>query len=507
MPHPNSDKENYTIDEMMGRLKQRPESEPELVTRSDGSQALKVRKRKRRTDQSGKKETSVIKRSQVIQIAAVVVVLMLLLIVMGVGILYVNSASYRDSLTAKLGVSSGAKVDIKQFRMNPLAAHASGSTLDWPAGNVLEKLEIGSVSAKISPATFVGSKFSGEEIVAANGKLFLKSSDPSEPLRVAPAPEGDLPVKFARYAVPSLDIQFGASGGITKTEASLFPGTVAGQAELRLSGGVMKLADWPALKLDRSYIKFRDAELNIQSMRFLLPDSERQGLGGYIDFSGSLAPVGDSGTQTLSAKLGDFPLSYLLGGDLGRFFAGKVDSAEIPDSNFLSLDLGASEDAKLEMTVTNAPESRVDVSGFRFLQMLALAFNDRWYEFPIFDDDVSMVVKRVGQDVDVSDLNLVKRGRMVVRGSVSNGEGGAIKGKLSVGIPDTTIIASGDKKLARMFGPVREGYRWVDLEITGTGALPEDDFRTIYADTGSGEATAPGNGNPPDSFEELIEEK
>jgi hypothetical protein len=54
MPLPNSDKDKYTIDEMMGRLKKRKEAEmsPELVTRSDGSQALRVKKRKRRTDQS-----------------------------------------------------------------------------------------------------------------------------------------------------------------------------------------------------------------------------------------------------------------------------------------------------------------------------------------------------------------------------------------------------------------------------------------------------------------------
>lgn len=510
MPLPNSDKEKYTIDEMMGRLKKRQigEMDPELVTRSDGSQALKVKKRKRRTDQAVNKETKLKKRIQIVQIAGAVLLLIVVGLVLGVGVLYVNSAGYRDSLTAKLETSSGAKVDMKQFRMNPLTAKTGATKLSWPAGNVLETMELNGASAKISPSSFVGKTFGGEEIVAESGKLFLKASDPSKPVRHVPEPEGELPVRFSRYAVPSLDIKFGAFGVLSKTEASLFPSTVAGHVELRLSGGTLQLDDWPQLSLDRSYVKVRNSELQIQSMRFNLPEVvDRQTSSGFIDFSGSLTPIGVQSTQTLSAKLGNFPLSYLIGTDLGRFFTGKVDSAEIPDSNFLSFDIDSPENARLELTVTNSLESRVDMSGFKFLQMLAVAFNDRWYEFPIFDDDVAMVVKRMGQNADISGLNLVKRGRMVVRGDIFNGEGGAIKGKLRIGIPETTIIASGDKKLVKMFGQVREGYRWLDLEISGTGALPEDNFRTIYMDTSSGETSTPDVETPQDSFEDLIKEE
>lgn len=510
MPLPNSDKDKYSIDEMMRRLKKRQSTEvqPELVTRSDGSQALKVKKRRRRTDQTANNETKLKKRIQIVQIAGAVLLLTLVGLVLGVGVLYVNSAGYRESLTAKIEVSSGAKVDMELFRMNPLAAKAGTTKLSWPAGNVLEELELRGATAKISPSSFIGRIFGGQEIVAESGKLFLKSSDPSKPVRHVPEPEGELPVRFSRYAVPNLDIKFGAFGAFSKTEASLFPGTVAGQAEMRFSGGTLQLADWPPLSLDRSYIKVRNSELQIQNMRFNLPEvADRQTSNGYIDFSGSLTPIGAKGKHTLSAKLGNFPLSYLVGGDLGRFFVGKVDSSEIPDSNFLSFDVDSPEDARLELTVTNSLESRIDMSGFKFMQMLAVAFNDRWYEYPIFDDDVTMVVKRTGQECDISGLNLVKRGRMVVRGDIFNGEGGAIKGKFRIGIPETTVTAAGDKKLAKMFGEVREGYRWLDLEISGTGAVPEDNFRTIYMDTSSGESSAPDEGKPQDSFEDLIEEE
>jgi hypothetical protein len=508
MPLPNSDKDKYTIDEMMGRLKKRKEAEmsPELVTRSDGSQALRVKKRKRRTDQSVDNETKLKKHIQIIQIVGGVLLLILVVLVGGGGILHVNSASYRESLIGKLEVSSGADVAMEQFRMNPIEANASKTKFSWPGGNVLDKLDLGSITAAISPSTFVGDTFGGDEIVAASAKLSLKASDPSNPVRHVSRPAGALPVKFSRYAASSLDINFGGFGGLSGTEGSLFPAPVAGQSELRFSGGLLKLTDWPQLSLDRSYIKVRNSELQIKSMRFNIPGADDlKSSGGFIDFSGALTPIGFYGTHTLSASLSNFPLSYLLGGDLGRFFVGRVDSVEIPDSNFLSFDVDSPENARLEVTATNALESRIDMSGFKFMQSLAVAFSDRWYEIPIFDDDVTLVVKRAGQKSNISGINLVKRGKMVVRGELFNGEGGMIKGELRIGIPETTVIASGDKKLARMFGNVREGYRWIDVEIGGTAALPEDDFRTQYMDTSSEKPSVTEDEAPQDSFEDLIE--
>ena len=505
MPQSNSDDENHTIDDMMGRLRQRHETEPKLTTRPDGSRAFKVRKRKRRTDQPARREVGLKKRMKIIQIGGAVAFVTLLVLVLGGGILYVNSAGYRDSLTAQLETSSGAEVSIEQFRMNPLAANAQTTKLKWPAGNVLDKMEISGVMAKISPLTFFGKKFSGEECVAKSGRLFLKAADASKYVPYAEGPKGDLSVNFARYAVSSLDINFGELGGLTKAEASLHTNAAAGQAEIRFNGGVVQLTGWPSLALERSFITVRNSKLLIQKMRFRLAGSERRSLGSYIDFSGSVSPLGGMGSQTLPLKLGNFPLSDLVGGDLGRFFIGKVDTAEIPNSNFLSFDIDSPETARLEMAVTSAMESRVDVSGFKFLQLLAVVFNDSWYGFPTFDDNVTMVVKRMGQNTDVSGINLEKRGRMVLQGDISNGEGGVIRGKLRIGIPETKVNTCGDKKIMMMFGKVRDGYCWLDLKISGTGAIPDDDFKTIYKDTSSRQISLPGQETLEDSFEDLIE--
>lgn len=505
MPQSNSDDENHTIDDMMGGLRQSHDTEPKLVTLPEGSRAYKVRKRKRRTDQPARREIGLKKRIKILKIGGAVAIFTLLLLVLGVGILYVNSPGYRDSLVAKLETTSGAEVNIEQFRMNPLAANAQATKLKWPGGNVLDKMEISGVMAKISPLTFFGKKFSGEECVAESGRLFLKAADKSKSALYAERSKGDLSVNFARYAVSSLDINFGDLGGLTKAEASLYTNAATGQAEMRFNGGALQLTGWPSLALERSFIIVRNSKLLIQKMRFRLAGSERQSLGGYIDFSGSVSPLGGIGSQTLPIKIENFPLSDLVGGDLGRFFVGKVDTAENPNCNFLSFDIDSPETARLEMAVTSAMESRVDVSGFKFLQLLAVAFNDQWYGLPTFDDRVTMVVKRTGQNTDVSGIHLEKRGVMVLRGDISNGEGGVIKGKLRIGIPETKVTTCGDKKLVMMFGKVSEGYCWLDLEISGTGAIPEDDFKTIYKDTSSGQISVPSQETLEDSFEDLIE--
>jgi hypothetical protein len=509
MPEPSSEPEKYTIDEMMDRLKSRDSSDkqPELVTREDGSQAMKVKKRKRRTNQAVNKETKRNKRVQIVQIVGFVVVLTLLGLAAGIGILYANSPGFRASLVAKLEASSGAEVELDRFRMNPAAAHANGVSFSWPAGNALRSLEMKEVAAKISPSSFTGKIFGGEEIVAGSGKLMLLAPDASVPSRQVPRPDGGLPVRFARYSVPSLDVFFGDAGSLTQSEVSLYPGVAPGQAEIRLREGLLRFANWPPMNLDRSYIKVRGSEFQIQVMRLQIQEVSNRNLsGGSIDFSGTLSPLRGEKPHVLSAKLESFLLPYLIGGDLGRFFLGKVDTSDIPNSNFLSFDPASPEEARLELAVSNSLDSRIDLAGFKFLQMLSASFDDRWYEFPDFDDEVALVVKRTGGRVELTDINLVSRGRMVVRGGMSNGEGGNISGKLQVGIPEGMINAAKDKKLAKMFGELREGYRWVEIEVSGTASAPEDDFRALYMATSAGEADTPaGEEAPQDSFEELIE--
>jgi len=514
MPEPSSDPEKYTIDEMMDRLKGRDPSEipSKLVTRSDGSQAVKVRKRKRRTNQALNEETKKNNRIQVMQIAGFVILVVLLGLAAGIGVLYANSTAFRKSLLAKLEDSSGAKVSLTQFRINPATANSNKVSLEWPGGNALSTLELTTITAKIAPQSFLGKAFSGEEIVARKGLLLLRAPAELLPVRHKPAPEGNLPVKFLRYSVPSLDIRFGETAGrrrtMTGTEASFYPGMVADHAEIRLRGGLLEFDEWPPLALDRSYVKVRDGRFQIQSLRFMIPKAadENKVDRGYIDFSGTVSPMDAGATHTLEANVQGMRLPYLVGADFGRFFMGGVDSTEIPDSNFLVIAPDSPETSVLELTMANSVDSQVELGGFVFLGQLSSVLDDRWYKSPVFDDDVTLVVKRRAAEVEINPINLMSRGRMAVRGSVSNGKGGAISGKLRIGLPETTIAAAKNKRLNLLFGQAREGYRWLDVVVGGTSAVPTDNFKELYTKAAETPAEEPKDTDDnPDQFENLIE--
>ncbi|MGJ8644121.1 MAG: hypothetical protein ACSHX9_11990 [Luteolibacter sp.] len=515
MSDPSTEPDKYSIDDMMDRLKNRSDKDQgELVTRADGTQAMRRRKRKRRTDQPEKVETKRNSRMHIVQIACVVILLTVVGLVAGIALLYANSASFRDSLTSKLESASGAKVTLTQYRMNPATANASKANFVWPSGNTLGTLELGGIVAKHSPESFLGRVFKGEEIVASRGTLDLKAAEPGAKIRHAPALEGALPISFMRYSIPSLDIRFGADrgywGALWKTEASMFPSVSPGISEIRLKDGTLKLRDWPELTLDRGYIKVRNAELQVQTLRFLTPlaDEKRRVERGSVNFSGSVFPQDSEQLCTLTAELSSFPVQYLLGRDLGRFFHGNIESQDIPDSNYLAFSTSQPEESTLEVTVTNTVDSRLDLSGFKVFKLLATTLEDGWYEFPGFDDGISLVIRRQGSSVEVSKIQAERRGRMVVRGNLRNGGGGQLQGVLRIGLPDTTILASRNERLDRMFGEVRENYRWVDIKISGTSAVPQDNFLELFDlaskenVTSSEEEVAPSE---LDTFDSLID--
>ena len=106
------------------------------------------------------------------------------------------------------------------------------------------------------------------------------------------------------------------------------------------------------------------------------------------------------------------------------------------------------------------------------------------------------------------EINAVKRGRMIIRGALQNGEGGQLRGALRIGLPDTTVIASRNARLDRMFSEVRENYRWIEVKISGTSAVPQDNFLELFDLASKDNIVAPDKEEAtpePDTFDSLIE--
>ena len=504
-----SEPEKYSIDEMMDRLKSRPAEDPmdngELVTRADGSQAIRVRKRKRRSHQPHKEELRATRRARMIQVSGALILLLLAAICAGAAIVFTNSAPYREALVKKIRANSGAEVDLRQFRVNPTSANANGLTLSWPEGNVLRNLTLRGVIAGIAPSSFLGKSLTGEEITASEGTLILHQPEPGKPLRHAPATSEALAIRFERYASPKFHILFGDPSApqvrLMNAEASFQPVNASDRAQLLLNRGEISIQGWPKLRMDRSHLEFRDNEVDVVGMR-LRHETDTH---GTFELSGTVSPYATNRASTLAVQLDAFPTSGIVGPDLGRLFSGRINTFSTAKSNFLSLAPGPDAASALVITFQKSLTFPFEINGFPFLLGLARTLDDSWFEHPSFEDEVSGELRRSGGSVSLDNLNLENKDRLALRGNLSMSPDRRLSGNLEVGIAEAMIKASGNRRLNSMFGPAKQGFRWLTLKISGSAVSPTDNFIELLDAAAAPETKATAEEIP--SFEELTRPK
>lgn len=475
--------EKYSIDEIMDRLKspQAPNPEDgELITRPDGTQAIRVRKRKRRSSQPIKEEKRSVRRVRIVQVTAVMFLVFLAALAIGGGIIYANSSPFREALVQKIQQSSGATVEIEQFRMNPKTANASTLALKWPAGNVLESLKLQGLIAEVFPASFLGKSMTGEEIKVAVGTLALKFPQAGEALRSFPNPDETLPIRFNRYRIPIFHLTLGNPSApaiqLSKSEASLNPETVNGKSQLSLYRGDITIAGWPKLRLDRALVEFRGRETNIVGLRILHESDSR----GRFEFSGPIYPYEPERLSALDVLLESFEISGVTGNALGRLFSGRIDSMPVANSNFLSFLPTENASTTLEITFQLSPSSRIEIRGFPFLLGLAQTLDDPWFQEPVFESDASGIIQRKNGIVTLRNLNLETKGRMACRGEITMAANQQLSGSLQIGVAEAMIVSAKNTRLKAMFGPEQEGFRWITLKIGGPAAAPTDNFKDLF---------------------------
>jgi hypothetical protein len=506
MSQPN-EPEKYSIDEMMERLQSRPDDaspeDGELVIRADGSQAIKVRKRKRRSRQPHKEKLVISRRAKIIQVAASLVILLLAIFGCGIALIYANSAPFREGLAGMIASRTSATVELGQFRMTPTRANAGQIHLNWPEGNAIQEISCRNISATITPSSFLGKSIKGDEVTSPEGTMTLRVPDPSKP-RLAQAAgqktSGD--VVFKSLSCANLTILLGEkafpTARISKTEASFVPANSKGLPQLLLNRGELAIPGWPKLLVDRSYIEFRGPVVDVVGMRFR---SEKESIG-HLEVSGTVSPYETATASILSVELKTFPLAGIVGPEWSRMFNGQVDSRPAAKSNFLVIQAGPDLGGALQVSFAGSAASPFQVSRFPFLFAIGQITDDGWYENPRFEGDASGVLRRSDGGVFFENLNFSNKSRMALRGSVSSSADLKLSGQIKLGLADAVILASKNAKLNNLFGPPDEGFRWLNLKISGTVMSPSDNFRELYEATP--EAAAPaaeGTGTP--SFEEL----
>lgn len=510
-----SEPEKYTIDEMMDRLKNTSSGNPEdgeLVTRADGSQAIRVRKRKRRSNQPHKEDAQRTRRSRIVQVSAALVLVFVAAFAVGAAVIYANSSPFRQGLEQKIVAASGADIELVQFRMNPKTANAGHINLKWPQGNVLETLSTRGISAEIFPASFFGKSMSGEEVSVQEATLSLRIPKAGEPALTTPSVEALSPIRFSHYRFPQFNLVIGDPTApdirLIKSEASFNPRSVNGRPQLNLYQGQLAITGWPKLRVDRGFLEFRGDETDIVGLRMLHVTPEDQvDERGSLEVSGTITPYKPDQQSTLEVKLKSFELSGLTGPALGKLVSGKTDSVSSTKSNYLTFYPTGSPSPELDIAFESTAGSGITTQGLPFLFALSQLLDDEWFATPLFESNAKGFIHREKGTVSLRGLDFQSKGRIALRGNLSLTKNQTLSGTLQVGVAEAMIASAPKNHLGAlnvMFGAPKEGFRWLEVDVSGPASAPEDSFKDLYAAANGAArpATAPARDGG-SSFEEL----
>jgi hypothetical protein len=478
MPSESPEPENYSISEMMDRLKERSSGDPsqgELVVRADGTQAIKVRKRKRRSDQPERDSMKRNKRIRALQVVVVLILVTLIALTSAGVLFYFNGSAYRKKVLGWIDEATGGTSDVGQFRVTPIGANAYNLNLVWPEQNVIKSLSLNGVSAQLNTSSFLGQPWSGDEVTAASGELLFDS--PTVDNGPLGGDDASKHFKFTRFRSPDMTVVFGNPAKpalrVRKSEISFYPSSPNDRAEMRITGGSLELGSrLPSFTIDRGYFGFSGRQIEVVGLRLEDPSDPR----GVVELAGPVTPFASTKVSTLDIKkVENFPIEHLVGMDLGRVFSGRIESREVLNSNFISFNPRASESSRFVLAFRGGFSSQLTLSRLPFLNELSNVLNDKGYEVLGIDSGASGVLRYTAGSWAIEELRLESKSRMAVRGSLVIGADKTLSGRLEIGLP-ARQISTFLSRMDSLFSQPREDMRWIEVEVSGTTTAPQDDF-------------------------------
>jgi len=465
-PEPRS----YSVEEMMERLKkgkreQSATSDRELVTRSDGSQVTRVRKRKRRTQQSKRKARPVSRRKYGLY---AVIALILLVVVGGISIVTMlarfNSRSFREDIAASIGSAAGASVRINDLSVNPIKTRVRSVEMKWPQGGIPRSLILGDLETRLNLSSFFRSRLEGPEMYARTATMRLGPVIGSS--KVMPGAEPEQFFSFGHYRCNQFDLEYETDSReaglqIRDSELVVRERSRNGVMQFQLSGGFLRFGNWCELKVQNGLGEWHDGGFHLVSLRTQSDE------GGKAVFKG-IKPISEDGVSTFDVDLTEFPLEQLLGEkSLGRMLNARVDSS----SGALSVNSATAMDAKVEIAFTGKDSS---IEGFRFLGGLASILRKEHYSRPE-GGIISGVLRRDSSELTIEKLRYEIRSHMMLTGTIVVKDG-EMSGELRLGVPEALMMKTLNQPRYSSFSQPAQGYCWTDLQLSGTLDQPNDDF-------------------------------
>ncbi|MGC6567516.1 MAG: hypothetical protein ACON38_18120 [Akkermansiaceae bacterium] len=459
------------------------EAQGEIVTRSDGSVARKVKVRKRRSDQPEKASPEKAKKSLIFKILLAASLCLILVLTAVFVLVSFNSKSYREETEKKAGEWVGAEVNLNGLKLLPSSVKMTDASFVWPENSYVRSLKLKRIQGHASLLSFLGSRMGGVEVGGAIGELVV-AMPVGEGQVVQDLEEEEFPFGFDRYYCDALDVTFGENGGLLLKGASVSLRHMGAQGfRVGIDEGGLQLRGWEMFPIANAIIKVEGDELLIEPLTLEMPIDDLQTLSASLRIEGGIS-LTEGETSELDFEASNFPAPLLFGNQLGRLFEGEIRTTE--------------EGKLIYQTGEDFPEEfslkfrghQFELKDLPFLAALKEMFPNEGYDQIYFDTDISGVLRARSGGVALESFKMAQKDIFRLSGSMIVSNEGQLAGRLTLLINRGLINSEPRLKSYPGLNKIEKAYSRVDFELSGTVDEPDDNFRIV---TGL-ESRLPGTG-------------
>lgn len=483
------------LDEMLQRLKKNNSEKNdsgELVTREDGTQVMRVRKRKRRSQQTKRDKEKKSKKRIIIGAISVVVFAILAALTFVFFLISNNGEARFEEVLAAVEQETGSDATIDNLVIKPTSFGMTALRLEGEGNSVLGDLRVRGVHGEKSLASFFTGSMTGRKILAADGAVHLQL--PTDSVGAANVLNGDA-LDFESYSINRCDFTAGDKDQpvlrINDTNVTL-TNRVEGHV-VRFRGGAFRFKDLPPLVLGTGFATFDQGDLELRNVTF------RTEGGGFIKLEDRLSlEAGFEVNSNISLQDVTFKELGLI--RLSQLLTGRISTT----SGTVSYTIGEKGEPSLAIPFE---------SGELKLRSLPLLYKiSEVFELidlqPNFRSEVKGVLTVADDVITITDLRLVDTGRFAVTGAIRIAADDSLTGKLLVGVADKIAEDSLGRPILSSLDRKENGFRWAKAELSGTLQNPKDDLARVLrgVQDASDQSEAPEDDPQLDGlFEELLE--
>ncbi len=464
-----SDIEQTDTDEVLRRLKRQPSSEgstesenaailpagAQVVERADGTQVIRVKKRKRRSKQPKKEADQRSKKRKALVVLGTVVSLFVMALVVAFLLAYRNSSKFNTKVAEAILATSGAKAEIGTLGVTPQKVSVKKVELQWDR-SFMESLELRDVYVKTHPLGFFGGTWRLEDFEAQKAILKLREGQ-------RPVGEGDVPFEFEGgiFDAVELDCQFGESGVFLR-DSSVRLRTDKG-VSVDVEGGALELLQWGKLNVGSGFIKEsgQGAELNLRLQ-------SKDDYNEWLEIKGSVSND-YSVKNELKVTASSYPLENLLGSHLGKYLHGPFQASEGKAV------LSPTDIKTLSLEVLLIGEG-LRMSKWPFLVRLGQILEDSELQGYEFKDESQARFVYDQSVMKLSEISMATHNEFLLRGDIEVAANGELQGKLRMGISEDKEGYFEKKNALHVTRNGGDGYLWITVNLSGSVSAPKDDF-------------------------------